>query len=60
MTININEVNIGDFCWFKRSYESKIYTGEIKNIYESETAVCIMAHPPLGGFYTISCHDSEL
>jgi len=57
MAINVSEVSIGDFCWFKRKNEPKVYTGEIKNIHEKENAITVMANLPLGGFYVIHCDD---
>ena len=57
MAINISEVSVGDFCWFKRIKEPKIYTGEIKNIHKNENAITVMANPPLGGFYVVHCDN---
>lgn len=57
MAISINNVNVGDFCWFKRPKEPKVYTGEVKNIHKNENAITIMAHPPAGGFFVIHCDN---
>ena len=57
MAISISNVSVGDFCWFKRQKEPKIYTGEVKALHESENAITVMAHPPAGGFFVIHCDD---